>query len=713
MSIAELKISLRRQGATSGCYVVTLRYRPADSEAPARAVEGTAYLEPGELGRVREHEYGRILGQCLLAEDRLRDYFTEVLRVALSGADTLLRVRLWIAPDAPELHAIRWEAMRIPGRDLTLAMVERVAFSRHLDSDDWRPVRLRPRDELRALVAIAAPADVTCYEPDGRPLAAIDVAAERERARIGLDELYASRDVVTGANTIDQLRDRLRDDYDIVYLVCHGALVGEEGRQQPHLWLEGPEGRTAVTDGGQLISLMAGLQRPPRLVVLASCQGAGRGDEARTDDRGVLAALGPQLAEAGIPAVVAMHGNIFMKTVGVFMPVFFRELRRDGRIDRAMAAARLAARSQVDVLAPCLFTRLRDGVIWGGFRADDGLRSYQTWDTLLNRVAEKRCTPILGPGVVEALIGTTRRMARRWAQTNDYPLAEHARDEICQVAQYLATRPDTRFPYDQLVQSQREAILDRHRDDLPEELRQAKVARLTELIAQVGRLQRQRDRYEPHRVLAGMPYRIYLTANPDNLLAEALKEAGKDPVVRICPWNDRIASDESAYLYEDDPDESRPLVYHLFGRIDDVESLVLTVDDYFDYLIGSTRNRDLIPEPVRAAQSDSMLLFLGFSMDHWNFRALVRSLSQDVEADAPKHPGRRRIPRRRTSYSHVGAQLDPEDGRFDNPRGAREFLEKTFRIREGAVNIYWGGVRDFIRELADRWDRQAGKRGSG
>jgi len=40
------------------------------------------------------------------------------------------------------------------------------------------------------------------------------------------------------------------------------------------------------------------------------------------------------------------------------------------------------------------------------------------------------------------------------------------------------------------------------------------------------------------------------------------------------------------------------LVYKLFGQLAEPDSLVLTEDDYFDYLIGVTSNRDLIPEAV-------------------------------------------------------------------------------------------------------------------
>ena len=54
---------------------------------------------------------------------------------------------------------------------------------------------------------------------------------------------------------------------------------------------------------------------------------------------------------------------------------------------------------------------------------------------------------------------------------------------------------------------------------------------------------------------------------------------------------------------------------------------MLTEDDYFDFLIGVTANKDLIPKPVRRALADSALLFLGFQLDDWDFRVLFRSIA--------------------------------------------------------------------------------------
>jgi hypothetical protein len=128
----------------------------------------------------------------------------------------------------------------------------------------------------------------------------------------------------------------------------------------------------------------------------------------------------------------------------------------------------------------------------------------------------------------------------------------------------------------------------------------------------------------------------------------------------------------------------------MFGRLQEPRSLVLTEDDYFDFLIGVTRNRDTIPAVVRRALVDTALLFLGFQIDDWAFRVLFRSImSQEGRG-------------RREDYAHIAAQIDLEEGRILEPENARRYLESYFQKAE--ISIYWGSVEDFAHELLRRWE---------
>jgi hypothetical protein len=215
---------------------------------------------------------------------------------------------------------------------------------------------------------------------------------------------------------------------------------------------------------------------------------------------------------------------------------------------------------------------------------------------------------------------------------------------------------------------------------------------LDELVEVIGAKRQERDAAEPNKILAGLPLPIYITTNPDNLLAAALKASGKNPVVELCPWNEYVETSGSIYDRQPDyrPAADRPLVYHLFGRLNEPDSLVITEDNYFDFLIGVTSNKDLIPGAVRRFLADTALLFLGFQLDDWNFRVLFRSIMQQEGGG------------RRSRYAHVAVQIDPEEGRVLEPARARKYLESYFQGAD--ISIYWGSAEDFLRELQQRWN---------
>ena len=235
-----------------------------------------------------------------------------------------------------------------------------------------------PRSALKALVVIADPSDIgKSFGMDGQPLQRVEAAEMRAAitARlggIGTTWLCAGGD---GKPTAEVLIARLHDGYDLLYLVCHGALE-ERGRDLPpaaKIWLEDEDGLTATVyaddqterGGGKTPGLgpkLANLQRKPRLVVLSACQGGGR-----SHDAGALAAFGPRLVAAGVPAVVAMQDDVAVATADAFAARFFEVLLDPvdgGVIDHAVAVARGRVADQPDWWAPALFMYLESGRLW-------------------------------------------------------------------------------------------------------------------------------------------------------------------------------------------------------------------------------------------------------------------------------------------------------------------------------------------------------------
>lgn len=348
MSHAELEIALRRAG--SGGYLVTLRFEREGGDVEVAPVSGAARIDPDELhGLLHPDRHGEALTRAVFADARLVDFFGRV-RSHLAG-DTL-RVRLFVDESAPELHALRWELLRDPETGAPFSSSERVLFSRRIAGSDWRAIRLGTRARLRALVAVAGGTGLDRYG-----LAPIDVRGEIERARAGLGEIAAETLGEGEPVTLPALLQRLRERQpEILYLVAHGLRSADASA----LVLQDETGAAKKVDAAELARQVGALAEPPRLVVLASCESAGSSD----GDRDPRTALAPLLSRAGVPAIVAMQGRLTMTTAARMLPVLFAELRRDGQIDRALAAARSVVREHTDAWVPALFLHLKRGRLW-------------------------------------------------------------------------------------------------------------------------------------------------------------------------------------------------------------------------------------------------------------------------------------------------------------------------------------------------------------
>lgn len=355
-SIPDLEI--RVQGTAVASSEIELRFTDPQSQTDARQ-SGTAQFDLDHLHQLilDPIAYGQVLTDGLFADSTIREKFAYARGLAGSHP---LRIRLVISESLSPLHSLRWETLRDPEFGTPFLTSEHTYFSRYLSSSNWKRITLRPRKQLRALVVVANPTNLNDYTPNDEPLAPIDVDGEIARAKSALGDIpmtiIASQPSLPNSDkpTLTTIANHLREEYDILFLIAHGAML----RGVPHIWLEDEHGSADVTTGEEIATHIQELSYQPRLVVLASCQSAGDTEgETRT-------ALGPILAEAGVPAVIAMQGNISMQTSAAFMPEFFKELQRDGIIDRAIAVARGSVHKRHDWWMPILFLRLQNGQLW-------------------------------------------------------------------------------------------------------------------------------------------------------------------------------------------------------------------------------------------------------------------------------------------------------------------------------------------------------------
>ena len=136
---------------------------------------------------------------------------------------------------------------------------------------------------------------------------------------------------------------------------------------------------------------------------------------------------------------------------------------------------------------------------------------------------------------------------------------------------------------------------------------------------------------DPLLRLANLPFKTILTTSPFAFVEDALRRAGKDPRTEVCRWTKDL-TDTIPTVIDDHyrPSDREPLVYHLLGMDRYVDSLVLSEDDYLDYLGNLCQGQgyqsaDYMPALVRKAFSDDLIV-LGFRLDSWAFRVLYAGL---------------------------------------------------------------------------------------
>ena len=296
------------------------------------------------------------------------------------------------------------------------------------------------------------------------------------------------------------------------------------------------------------------------------------------------------------------------------------------------------------------------------------------WDLLISRIRKGECTPFLGAGACAGTLPLAREIALKWAQYYDFPLPDNA--NLIKVAQFLA--------------------VDQQDVEFPKLLLQQEFDRIS------GPDFNSRD--EIHGVLAELKLPIYITTNYDSFMAQALATRNKRPVQHLCRWWDDqiqealvraaqsnpILAKNLQTIFETEPDfeptEERPIVFHMHGNTAVPHSMVLTEDDYLDFLIKMGEDKDLLPSRIRRAFTENSLLFLGYSLTDNNFRVVFRSLVSYMRGNFAR--------------AHVSVQLTPDGLPEEQMENALKYLDSYFQKLK--IHVYWGTCKEFAADLREK-----------
>ena len=185
-----------------------------------------------------------------------------------------------------------------------------------------------------------------------------------------------------------------------------------------------------------------------------------------------------------------------------------------------------------------------------------------------------------------------------------------------------------------------------------------------------------------HRDVAVLPLYLVITSTPDNMLYNALKEQGKEPILERYNFQG-----ENPKCLETLGTVDTPLLFYLYGVINEPDSLVLSEDDFLNFFEAVTLKNPLPINILSELQSRSKsLLFLGFDFRQWYLRILLHVLLGRVSEK---------------ERSFALEQFTPSD--------AEELQRMIFFYEESKYNIHICNkeLRNFVKELSERYEEQS------
>jgi hypothetical protein len=315
------------------------------------------------------------------------------------------------------------------------------------------------------------------------------------------------------------------------------------------------------------------------------------------------------------------------------------------------------------------------------------------WDFIVDKIFEKKCTPVISNQVVNGTLFGEQNVVEAWANKVGYPLAD--RDNLTRVAQFFSVTKDISRAKSNYLRFLRRNLFDLAEKDpnidpgFLSQLKRERALTFSQIATEKLRYPNfAKEPDHPLTILATMDIEIYLTTSHHHFMEAALKASGKNPRTEVYPWR-QVLEDNIPVKYRSDldfvPDVENPLVYHLHGIDDYADSLVLTEDDHLEFLVNVTqdiKDPDITPSTVRNALSGSLLILMGYRLHDWDLLVLLEGL---IKSQPDRPPG----------YSVQFVLEDREH--ITNKAKFDDYLQKYFANTK--FDVYLGKLEDFAQTL--------------
>jgi hypothetical protein len=253
----------------------------------------------------------------------------------------------------------------------------------------------------------------------------------------------------------------------------------------------------------------------------------------------------------------------------------------------------------------------------------------------LNATPEFRtrgCVPILGAGISHAIYKDLNSAALTASLLANFEVPTWVEKELSTVAEYIIATADRKYQM-------------RPKAHVASTIRNITSGHADTSNPQLSPKAKDPDGWAALKFLVSLPFQVIVTTNYDNLIEEAAEEVGKTVIKVVCNCFDE-SHGQIADAFPDNLDnivrENKLIVYHLHGVLNNPASLVLSRDDYVDFLVSFSKDKDnsMLPQYIHTALTNHPLLLLGYSMDDINFRVLVKAIRATAKiSDKSIYPG--------------------------------------------------------------------------
>jgi hypothetical protein len=305
--------------------------------------------------------------------------------------------------------------------------------------------------------------------------------------------------------------------------------------------------------------------------------------------------------------------------------------------------------------------------------------------------------------------GDSGVVAETWAVDVESPLPPQDNRDLARVAQFYSVQENNREAKRHYLDSLKNYLFGLAQDDpdvdpdlLEEVTENYENKTFSEIAYQLGYPKFGNEQQNPLRLLAELPLPVYITTGYHDFLEVALTKVPKKPEVEIFYWDDSLHHIPSIFDRNPDfePTDETPLVYHLYGLDQYPESLILTEDDYLDFLVKVSQQsfevhqseyRRGLPSSIRRALAGTALLLLGYGVYDWEFRVLFKGLIQAMN-DSRNN---------RNTPESISVQISPDEG--NSEAKIRAYLEEYFE--QSSFKVYWGTPQQCMQDLWKLWER--------